>query len=188
MDQRLRPIHLLWLLSFFMETTEQSQIENADQCKDTIFPLRMLVSNGTLKHKLFFYILHHGRVYGTLWLCTWLCMVQKFFWRVGKPIPHVLLYGDSRGAIFNSQTLLHKKGLNILRFATTISVNRIGKGNSKAYAISTADNMADIFTKNLGPILFLKHRQALGLEFIHSTENSHKQVCVRLTDQRCAYC
>src|SRR6267378_7012273 len=41
-------------VTHLMEMTEQSQIENADQHKDTISPLQMLVSNGTLKHKLLF--------------------------------------------------------------------------------------------------------------------------------------
>ena len=94
--------------------------------------------------------------------CAW---YKILFEELGKPIPHVPLYGDSRGAIFNSQNPVTQKGIKHIEIRYHYIREQIEKGTVKVYAISTADNTADIFTKNLGPILFLKHRQALGLEF-----------------------
>jgi hypothetical protein len=86
--------------------------------------------------------------------CAW---YKILFEELGKPIPHVPLYGDSRGAIFNSQNPVTQKGIKHIEIRYHYIREQIEKGTVKVYAISTADNTADIFTKNLGPILFLKH-------------------------------
>src|SRR6266699_7312347 len=116
------------IVTHLMEMTEQSQIENADQHKDTISLLRMLVSNGTLKHRLLFLrpppwpsIWHsltvHVIVHGT-----------KFFLKSLENQSHMFHYME----IVEERSLIHripllKKGLNTLRSATTISVNRLKK-------------------------------------------------------------
>jgi len=94
--------------------------------------------------------------------CAW---YKILFEELGKPIDHVPLYGDSRGAIFNSQNPVTQKGIKHIEIRYHYIREQIEKGTVKMYAIPTTENTADMFTKNLGPILFLKHREALGLEF-----------------------
>ena len=60
---------------------------------------------------------------------------------------------------------LLKKRIKHIEICYHYICEQLEKGTVKVYAVSPSENTADIFTKNLGPILFLKHRQALGLEF-----------------------
>lgn len=94
--------------------------------------------------------------------CAWYKILFK---ELGLPISYVPLYGDSRGAIFNAQNPVTQKGIKHVEIRYHYIREQVENGTVKLYAVPTADNPADMFTKNLGPILFLKHRKALGLEF-----------------------
>ena len=94
--------------------------------------------------------------------CAW---YKILFEELGKTIPHIPLYGDSRGAIFNSQNPVTQKGVKHIEIRYHYIREQMEKGTIKLFAVPTADTPADMFTKNLGPLLFLKHRQSLGLEF-----------------------
>ena len=94
--------------------------------------------------------------------CAWYMILFK---ELGKPIPYVPLYGDSHGAIFNSQNPVTQKGIKHIEIRYHYIREQIELGNIKLYHVPTNENVADMFTKNLGPNDFLKHRQALGLEF-----------------------
>jgi hypothetical protein len=98
--------------------------------------------------------------------CAWYKILFK---ELGFPLSHIPLYGDSRGAIFNSQNPVTQKEIKHVEICYHYIREQIEKGMVKLYAVSTADNPADMFTKNLGPLLFLKHRQALGFEFYPPT-------------------
>jgi len=100
--------------------------------------------------------------------CAW---YKILFEELGKPFDHIPLYGDSRGAIFNSQKPVTQKGIKHIEIRYHYIREQIEKGTVKLYAVPTADNTADMFTKNLGPILFLKHREGLGLEFYPPSQN-----------------
>jgi hypothetical protein len=94
--------------------------------------------------------------------CAWF---KILFNELGKPIDHVPLYGDSRGAIFNSQNPVTQKGIKHIEIRYHYIREQIELGTIKLYYVPTKDNVADMFTKNLGPIDFLRHRSELGLEF-----------------------
>jgi len=94
--------------------------------------------------------------------CAW---YKILFGELGKPMPYVPIYGDSHGAIFNAQNPITQKGIKHIEICYHYIREQIEKGHVKVFAVPTAENVADMFTKNLGPTLFLKHRKELGIEF-----------------------
>ena len=78
---------------------------------------------------------------------------------------------DSRGAIFNSQNPVTQKGIKHIEIRYHYIREQIELGTIKIFYVPTADNIADMFTKNLGPNDFLRHRAGLGLEFYPLTED-----------------
>jgi hypothetical protein len=94
--------------------------------------------------------------------CAW---YKILFGELRKPMPFVPIYGDSHGAIFNAQNPVTQKGIKHIEIRYHYIREQIEKGQVKVFAVPTAENVADMFTKNLGPTLFLKHRKELGIEF-----------------------
>ena len=94
--------------------------------------------------------------------CAW---YKILFGELGKPMPFVPIYGDSHGAIFNAQNPVTQKGIKHIEIRYHYIREQIEKGQVKVFAVPTSENVADMFTKNLGPTLFLKHRKELGIEF-----------------------
>ena len=80
-------------------------------------------------------------------------------------MPFVPIYGDSHGVIFNTQNPVTQKGIKDIEICYHYIREHIEKGEVKVCAIPMSENVADMFTKNLGPMLFLKHRKELGIEF-----------------------
>jgi hypothetical protein len=94
--------------------------------------------------------------------CAW---YKTLFHELGKPIDFVPLYGDSKGAIFNAQNPVTQKGIKHIEIRHHYIREQIELGTVKLFYVPTNENTADLFTKNLGPTLFLQHRADLGLEF-----------------------
>jgi hypothetical protein len=94
--------------------------------------------------------------------CAW---YKTLFYELGKPIDFVPLYGDSKGAIFNAQNPITQKGIKHIEIHHHYIQEQIELGTVKLFYVPTNENTADLFTKNLGPTLFLQHRADLGLEF-----------------------
>ena len=94
--------------------------------------------------------------------CAW---YKILFSELGRPMPFVPIYGDSHGAIFNAQNPVTQKGIKHIEIRYHYLREQIEKGEVKVFAVPTSENVADMFTKNLGPTLFLKHRKELGIEF-----------------------
>jgi len=94
--------------------------------------------------------------------CAWF---KNLFVELGKPLKYVTLYGDSHGAIFNSQNPVTQKGIKHVEIRYHYIREQIEKGTLKLFAVPMADNIADMFTKNLSPDVFLRCRRGLGLEF-----------------------
>jgi len=94
--------------------------------------------------------------------CAW---YKTLFYELGKPIDYIPLYGDSRGAIFNAQNPVTQKGIKHIEIRHHYIREQIELGTIKLFYIPTNENTADMFTKNLGPSIFLQHRSGLGLEF-----------------------
>jgi len=80
-------------------------------------------------------------------------------------MPYVPIYGDSHGAIFNAQNPVTQKGIKHIEIRYHYIWEQIEKGEVKVFAVPTTENIANMFTKNLGLMLFLKHRKQLGIEF-----------------------
>ena len=98
--------------------------------------------------------------------CTCDCAWYKILFKeLGKPIDYVLLYSNSCGAIFNSQNLVTQKGIKHIEIRYHYIWEQVELGTIKIFYVTTKDNIADMFTKNLGPLDFLHHRTELGLEF-----------------------
>jgi len=98
--------------------------------------------------------------------CAWDCAWYKtLFSELGKPINFVPLYGDSRGAIFNAQNPVTQKEIKHIEICHHYIQEQIELGTIKLFYIPMNEKTADLFTKNLGPTLFLQHRADLGLEF-----------------------
>jgi len=94
--------------------------------------------------------------------CAW---YKILFGELGKPMPYVPIYGDSHGVIFNAQNPITQKGIKHVEICYHYIREQIEKGEVKVFAIPTTENVANMFTKNLGLTLFLKHRKQLGIEF-----------------------
>ena len=92
--------------------------------------------------------------------CAW---YKILFSELGRPMPFVPIYGDSHGAIFNAQNPVTQKGIKHIEIRYHYLREQIEKGEVKVFAVPTSENVADMFTKNLGPTLFLKHRKELGI-------------------------
>ena len=94
--------------------------------------------------------------------CAWF---KTLFTELGIPIDFVPLYGDSRGAIFNAQNPVTQKGVKHIDIRYHYIREQLDMGTLRLFYILTNENTADMFTKNLGPTAFLRHRSELGLVF-----------------------
>ena len=115
------------------------------------------------------YIIYCSGVHGTNMAlsdcardCAWF---KTLFAELGKPVDFIPLCGDSRGAIFNAQNPVTQKGIKHIEIRYHYIHEQIELETVKLYYVPTYENIADMFTKNLGPNDFLHHRSELGLEF-----------------------
>ena len=110
-------------------------------------------------------VLHNGRVHCFLWLCTWLCMVQDSIWQTQKThAPCLYLWWQPWSDLQYSKSV-PQKGINNIKIHYHYIWEQVKKGKVKVSAIPPSENIANMFTKNLGPILFLKHRKELSIEY-----------------------
>ena len=97
---------------------------------------------------------------------VWVCNLLA---ELGYHVSHIPLLGDNQGLIFiasNPVTELRSKHIDICYHYIRKVYN---KGIVKVFYIEGNDNPADIFTKNLGAVKFLKFRSQLGLHFHESS-------------------
>ena len=93
---------------------------------------------------------------------VWVCNLLA---ELGYNVTNIPLSGDNQGSIFiasNPVTESRSKHIDI-RYHYIREV--YNKGIVDIYYIDGNDNPADIFTKNLGAVKFLKFRSQLGLTF-----------------------
>ena len=91
--------------------------------------------------------------------------VRNLLAELGYNVKHIPLSGDNQGSIFigsNPVTESRSKHIDI-RYHYIREV--YDKGIVDIFYIDGNDNPADIFTKNLGAVKFLKFRSQLGLHF-----------------------
>jgi len=68
-------------------------------------------------------------------------------------MPYVPIYADSHRVIFNAQNPIMQKGIKHIEISYHYIQEQIEKGEVKVFAVPTTENVADMFTKNLGPML-----------------------------------
>lgn len=81
------------------------------------------------------------------------------------PIP---LFGDNQGSIFLSSNPVQEKRIKHMDLRYHFIRDAIRDKQVELFFIEGANNPADLFTKNLGRIKFLKFRDQLGLEIYSS--------------------
>ena len=91
--------------------------------------------------------------------------IRQLLGEIGYQLGPIPIAGDNQGAIFiSSNPVTERRSKHIdIRYHYIREV--IAQGHVEVFFIDGNDNPADMFTKNLGHIKFLKFRSALGLEF-----------------------
>src|SRR6201984_1837554 len=82
------------------------------------------------------------------------------------PIP---LYGDNQGSIFLASNPVQEKRIKHIDLRYHFIREVVRNKQVELFFIEGAENPADLFTKNLGRIKFIKFREQLGLEFYNSS-------------------
>ena len=91
--------------------------------------------------------------------------VRNLLAELGYHVSHIPLFGDNQGLIFiASNAVIEPRTKHIdIRYHYIHEV--YNKEIVDVFYIDGNDNPADIFTKNLGAVKFLKFRSQLGLHF-----------------------
>jgi hypothetical protein len=79
-----------------------------------------------------------------------------------KPIP---LCGDNQGAIFMGSNPVQERRIKHIDVRYHFIRQALNKGEVELFFVDGAENPADMLTKNLGHVKFLKFRSQLGLDF-----------------------
>jgi hypothetical protein len=95
----------------------------------------------------------------------WLKNLMKELGIELTPIP---LFGDNQGSIFLSSNPVQEKRIKHMDLRYHFIRDAIRDKQVELFFIEGANNPADLFTKNLGRIKFLKFRDQLGLEIYSS--------------------
>ena len=79
-----------------------------------------------------------------------------------SPIP---LFRDNQGTIFLTSNPVQEKRIKHIDLRYHFICDVVHNKQVELFLIEGTNNPADLFTKNLGRIKFLKFREQLGLEF-----------------------
>ncbi|MBX9691948.1 MAG: Ty1/Copia family ribonuclease HI [Cyanobacteria bacterium] len=79
------------------------------------------------------------------------------------PVGKVPLFCDNAGCIQNLKNPVNSKYTKHVAVAFHHARSAVIQGQVDIRYINTVDNVSDIFTKPLVPVLFLKHRDTLGV-------------------------
>ena len=94
-----------------------------------------------------------------------LVWIQSLFTELGIDLQPIPLCGDNQGSIFLSSNPVQEKQIKHIELHHHCIREVIHNKKVELLFIEGAENPADLFTKNLGRIKFLKFREQLGLEF-----------------------
>ena len=97
--------------------------------------------------------------------CAWYTILLQ---EIGRPVKYIPVYCDNNGAIFNAQNPHTGKGTKHIELPYHYVREQVEKGKIRLFRVESAENHADMMTKNLGPQKFLYFRKHLGLEFYSS--------------------
>ena len=94
-----------------------------------------------------------------------LVWIRSLLSELGINLAPIPLCGDNQGSIFLSSNPVQEKQIKHIDLRHHYICEVIHDKKIELFFIEGAENPADLFTKNLGRIKFLKFREHLGLEF-----------------------
>ncbi len=94
-----------------------------------------------------------------------LVWIRSLLSELGINLAPIPLCGDNQGSIFLSSNPVQEKWIKHIDLCHHYIREVICNKKIELFFIEGAENPADLFTKNLGRIKFLKFREQLGLEF-----------------------
>jgi hypothetical protein len=94
-----------------------------------------------------------------------LVWIQSLFEELGINLSPIPLCGDNQGSIFLASNLAQEKRIKHIDLWYHYICEVIQLKKIELFFIEGSENPADLFTKNLGRIKFVKFREQLGLEF-----------------------
>jgi hypothetical protein len=100
--------------------------------------------------------------------CKQLVWVKSLMTELGINLAPVPLFGDNQGSIFLGSNPVQEKRIKHIDLRYHFIRDVITSKQVELFFIEGANNPADMFTKNLGRVKFLKFREQLGLEFYSS--------------------
>jgi len=94
-----------------------------------------------------------------------LVWVRNLFSELGIELAPILLFGDNQGSIFITSNPVQEKHSKHIDLCYHYIRDMVQDEKVELFFVEGTQNPADIFTKNLGCIKFLKFQEQLGLEF-----------------------
>jgi hypothetical protein len=97
--------------------------------------------------------------------CRQLLWVKSLMSELGIELSSIPLFRDNQGMIFLTSNPVQEKRIKHIDLRYHFIRDVVQSKQVKLFFIEGANNPADLFTKNLDHIKFLKFREQLGLEF-----------------------
>jgi len=94
-----------------------------------------------------------------------LVWVRNLFSELGIELAPILLFGDNQGSIFITSNPVQEKCSKHIDLRYHYIRDVVQDGKVELFFVEGTQNPADMFTKNLGHVKFLKFQEQLGLEF-----------------------
>ena len=94
-----------------------------------------------------------------------LVWVRNLFSKLGINLAPIPLFGDNQGSIFIASNPVQEKRSKHIDLRYHYIRDVVQDGKVELFFVEGTQNPADMFTKNLGRVKFLKFREQLGLEF-----------------------
>jgi len=101
--------------------------------------------------------------------CRQLVWIQNLFGELCINLRSIPLCGDNQGSIFIASNAVQEKQTKHIDIRYHYIREVVESGKVKLYFVKTAENYADIFTKNLSRDKYLKCRSTLGISFEQNT-------------------
>ena len=94
--------------------------------------------------------------------------IKHMFKELGIPIGKVPICSDNNGAIFIGSNPIQERRIKHIDVRYHYIRECVENGDVEILRVDTEDNTADMFTKPLGHVKFVRFRGQLGLEFYSS--------------------
>jgi len=98
--------------------------------------------------------------------CQQITWIQSLFWELGYYLVPTPICGDNQGSIFIRSNPVQERWTKHIDICYHYICECIKDGKVSVYFIPGNENLANMFTKNLGAIDFLHFRKHLGIKFL----------------------